>query len=151
MIKKILFPTLLVLTVSAVAAPLKIGWATTDISTDKPIFMQGTTRERQMQGLRDPLMTTALVIDNGEDCVIFSTWDVCVVWGTVAQRVRSIVGDRCPEIPTDKIIIHAIHTHQPAECTFHCNSGILIDKSLYLFGNLTCQIPRTSYFFKIQS
>ena len=75
MMKRFLISVSLAITVSTAAAPLKIGWATTDISTDKPIFMQGTPRERQMQGLRDPLMTTALVIDNGEDGVIFNSWD----------------------------------------------------------------------------
>ena len=97
--------------VAVTAAPLKIGWATADISTDKPIFMQGTTKERQSQGLRDPLMTTALVIDNGRDCVIFNSWDTCCILGFMAKRVRETVGRMCPEIPVKKIIFNATHTH----------------------------------------
>ena len=109
--KRFLISVSLAITVTAAAAPLKIGWATTDISTDKPIFMQGTPRERQMQGLRDPLMTTALVIDNGEDCVIFNSWDTCCVLGFMAKRVRAEVAKKCPEIPVKKIIMNATHTH----------------------------------------
>jgi hypothetical protein len=111
MMKRFLISVSLAITVTAAAAPLKIGWATTDISTDKPIFMQGTPRERQMQGLRDPLMTTALVIDNGEDCVIFNSWDTCCVLGFMAKRVRAEVAKKCPEIPVKKIIMNATHTH----------------------------------------
>jgi len=93
------------------AAPLKIGWAITDVSTEKPVYLYGIPRKRVSQGLRDPLKVTTLVLDNGEDCVIFSTWDVCVVWGTVVNRVRAMIADQCPEIPVNKIIFHAIHTH----------------------------------------
>ena len=110
--KKLLLATSLVLTVfSAVAAPLKIGWARTDISPEKPIFMQGTPSERKSQGLRDPLMTTVLVIDNGEDCVIFNSWDTCCVLGFMAKRVREAVAKKCPDIPVRKIIMNATHTH----------------------------------------
>jgi len=99
------------LAVAVFAEPLKIGWATADISTDKPIFMQGTSLERQSQGLRDPLMTTALVIDNGKDCVIFNSWDTCCILGFMAKRVRAAVAKKCPEIPVEKIIFNATHTH----------------------------------------
>ena len=111
MVKKFLLAALLMLTAVAGAAPLKIGWAITDVSTERPIYLYGIPRQRVSEGLRDPLAVTTLVIDNGEDCVIFSTWDICVVFGTVAMRVRAMVADKCPEIPVDKIIFHAIHTH----------------------------------------
>ena len=97
--------------VAAAAGQLLIGWGMTDVSTDRPVHLYGTPRERVSQGLRDPLKVTTLVIDNGQDCVIFSTWDVCVVWGTLVQRVRALLREKCPEIPTEKIIFHAIHTH----------------------------------------
>ena len=111
MIKRLSALFLLALTVSAVAEPLKIGWGITDVSTERPIYLYGVPRQRVSQGLRDPLAVTTLVIDNGKDCVIFSTWDICVVFGTIAQRVRAMVAQKCPEIPVDKIIFHAIHTH----------------------------------------
>ena len=109
--KRSLLVILLALTAAAVAAPLKIGWARTDISPEKTIFMQGTPKERRSQGLRDPLMTTVLVIDNGEDCVIFNSWDTCCVLGFMAKRVRAEVKKKCPEIPVHKIIMNATHTH----------------------------------------
>ena len=109
--KRLLLAALLVLTAVAEAAPLKIGWSIADVSTERPIYLYGVPRKRVSEGLRDPLAVTTLVIDNGEDCVIFTTWDICVVFGTIAMRVRAMVADKCPEIPVDKIIFHAIHTH----------------------------------------
>jgi len=111
MMKRFFLFVSLALAFAVDAAPLKIGWAITDVSTERPVWLYGIPRRRESQGLRDPLKVTTLVIDNGEDCVIFSTWDICVVFGTVAMRVRAMVADQCPEIPVDKIIIHAIHTH----------------------------------------
>jgi len=111
MTKKILSAAVVLLTAAAFAAPLKIGWAMTDASTDKPVHLQGLNRRRVSQGLRDPIKITALVIDNGEDCVIFNSWDTSCVFGTMAKRVRAGVREKCPEIPIEKIIFNAIHTH----------------------------------------
>ena len=111
MVKRFLIVVSLVLTSAVFAGPLRIGWATADIGTDKPIFMQGTPSERPSHGLRDPLTTTALVIDDGEDCVIFNSWDTCCVFGFMAKRVRAAVKEKCPEIPVKKIIMNATHTH----------------------------------------
>ena len=93
------------------AAPLKIGWATADVSTDKPIFLQGLDYRRNSQGVRDPVTVTALVIDNGEDCVIFNSWDTSCVYGALAKRVRDGVAKKLPGFPTEKIVFNAIHTH----------------------------------------
>ena len=102
---------LLFLAVAAVAAPLKIGWASSDVSTDKPIFLQGLDYRRNSQGVRDPVTVTALVIDNGEDCVIFNSWDTSCVYGALAGRVREGVAKRIPGFPVEKIVFNAIHTH----------------------------------------
>ena len=96
---------------SAEAAPLKIGWATADASTDKPVHLQGLNRRRVSQGLRDPITITALVIDNGEDFVVFNSWDTSCVFGTMAKRVRAGVEQKLPGFPVEKIIFNAIHTH----------------------------------------
>ena len=111
MIKRVFILIALAMVPTAFAEPLLIGWARVDISTDKPIFMQGTPSKRQARGLRDPLISTVLVIDNGKDCVIFNSWDTCCVFGFMAKRVRAAVAKKCPEIPVRKIIFNATHTH----------------------------------------
>ena len=111
MVKRVLLLFLTLLTVSAVAAPLKIGWATADVSTDKPVHLQGVNRIRISKGLRFPITVTALVIDNGEDCVIFNSWDTSCIFGTMALRVRDGVAKRIPGFPVEKIVFNATHTH----------------------------------------
>ena len=109
--KRFSFLLSLLLTFTAVAGQLKIGWATSDASTDRPVFLQGLNHRRVSQGLRDPITITALVIDNGEDFVIFNSWDTSCVFGTVAKRVRAGVAQKLPDFPVEKIIFNAIHTH----------------------------------------
>ena len=52
------------------------------------------------------------MIDKGyEDVVIFCTTDVVVLRGGVIRITREKVAKLCPEIPVDKIILGATHTH----------------------------------------
>ena len=55
---------------------VQIGWATRDVSTDKPIVINGQAHLRVSRGVIDPVTTTALVLDDGEDCVIFVSLDM---------------------------------------------------------------------------
>jgi len=109
--KKIPLFAFLLLTLVSHAAPLKIGWANANVSTDKLIYLQGLDYRRVSQGVRDPITITALVIDNGEDFVVFNSWDTSCVYGTLAKKVREGVAKRIPGFPTEKIVFNAIHTH----------------------------------------
>ena len=102
---------LLVLAVCVEAAPLKIGWAINDISTDKSVELAGTFHWRHSKGLRDPLMATALAIDNGEDCVVFLSMDFISPPGHIVRRVCKRVKAEIPDLPPEKIIFNATHIH----------------------------------------
>ena len=109
--KKLMAAALLLAAFLAEAAPLRIGWAMNDISTDKPVQLAGTYNVRVSKGLRDPLMTTALAIDNGEDCVVFLSLDLIHVPPHIAERVRKIVKAEIPDLPPEKILFNAVHVH----------------------------------------
>ena len=47
---------------------LKIGWATRDVSTDKPINIPGQFHMRISKGILDPVTVTALFIEDDADC-----------------------------------------------------------------------------------
>ncbi|MBQ6352915.1 MAG: hypothetical protein IJJ28_06600, partial [Lentisphaeria bacterium] len=111
MMKQLVIAALAFSALAATAAPLKIGWAMNDISTDKPIQLAGTYHVRVSQGLRDPLMTTALAIDNGEDCVVFLSLDLIHTPDHIAKRVREIIKTQLPDLPPEKILFNATHTH----------------------------------------
>ena len=103
--KSIIAAALLVLTVCVEAAPLKIGWAINDISTDQPVELAGTFHWRHSKGLRDQLTTTALAIDNGEDSVIFASIDMVVCRGGILDAVIEKLEKIAPEVPFDKIVL----------------------------------------------
>jgi len=102
---------LAVLAATVQAAPLKIGWAMNDISTDKPVELGGTYYVRVSQGMLDPLMATALAIDNGKDCVVFVSLDFIHTPGSVVRRVRERVKKELPDLPPEKLLFNATHTH----------------------------------------
>jgi hypothetical protein len=96
------------------AAPLAIGWASRDVSTDAPVHIPGQFHIRVSQGVRDPITATALVIENGADALIFVSADFVSIQPHVVTRVRARVAERSPGIPVDKIAINATHTHEGA-------------------------------------
>ncbi|MBQ6353189.1 MAG: hypothetical protein IJJ28_07975 [Lentisphaeria bacterium] len=102
---------MLVLAATVQAAPLKIGWAMNDISTDEPVYLSGTFHARVSKGVRDPLKVTALAIDNGEDCVVFVSLDLIhtMPWGV--KIARDIIAKTVPDLPPEKILFNATHTH----------------------------------------
>ncbi len=93
---------------------LKIGWASRDISTDKPINIPGQFHIRISQGIMDPLTVTALTIDNGQDQVIFLSADLVVIRSFLLDEIRQQIQLLDPAIPVDKILMNATHTHAGA-------------------------------------
>ena len=90
---------------------LLIGWASRDVSTSKPINIPGQFHMRISQGIMDPVTLTTLVVDNGDDCVIFMSLDLVVIRAGLLDQVRSKVKAINPKIPTLKIVMNATHTH----------------------------------------
>jgi hypothetical protein len=90
---------------------LKIGWASRDVSTDKPVHMPGHFYRRPCQGIFDPVTVTALAIDNGLDLVIFLSADVVGIHSSMVKTIREKVTRRNPAIPAIKILMNATHTH----------------------------------------
>lgn len=93
---------------------LRIGWASRDVTTDEPINIPGQFHMRISQGVMDPLTVTALVIDNGADLVVFLSADLVVIRSGLLNDVRAAVAARNPQIPVDKILMNATHTHTGA-------------------------------------
>ncbi|MBN2448937.1 MAG: hypothetical protein JXR77_01025 [Lentisphaeria bacterium] len=93
---------------------LRIGWASRDVSTDKPVNIPGQFHMRISRGIMDPLTVTALVIDNGADVVVFVSADLVVVRSGLLDEIRAGVAARNPSIPVEKILLNATHTHTGA-------------------------------------
>lgn len=102
----------MVMAVSSLQAdPLKIGWASRDVSTTEPVGIRGQFYLRISEGILDPLSVTALVIDNGKDNVIFLSCDAAGIHRFLMDMIRERVAKKAPEIPVGKIVFNATHTH----------------------------------------
>ena len=90
---------------------LRIGWASRDVSTNAPINLPGQFHMRISRGVLDPVTTTALVLDDGNDQVIFLSADLVVIRAHLLDDVRAAVAKKNPEIPVMKILMNATHAH----------------------------------------
>ncbi|MBR4304594.1 MAG: hypothetical protein IKT81_04625, partial [Clostridia bacterium] len=89
---------------------LSIGWASRDISTERPVKLAGQFHIRVSKGVAEPLFATALALDNGEDYVIFVSIDLVSIRNYIVDDVRAIAAKRLGIDPL-KIVFNATHTH----------------------------------------
>ncbi len=87
------------------------GWASREIMPDKPAMIQGQMHIRISQGTRDPIMVTALAMDNGNSAeqLIFISCDMTSVSDKLKDMVNAAVHEKLLGIP---VILNATHTHE---------------------------------------
>ncbi len=90
---------------------IKIGWASRDVSTEKPVNIPGQFYVRISEGIMDPVTVSALVIDNGSDMVIFLSADLVVIRSGLLDEIRAKVAKSNSQIPVMKILMNATHSH----------------------------------------
>jgi len=95
---------------------LKLGWASADITPDRPVVITGGSAARVSEGVSDHIYATALAIestrDNGpSEMVIMVSLDLVGVTDILYSRVQDLVRKATPEVAADKIILNATHTH----------------------------------------
>ncbi|NLD86958.1 MAG: hypothetical protein GX633_01690 [Clostridiales bacterium] len=91
---------------------LKIGWAERDITYRKMINLPGHLAYHfPRDGVHDPLTTTALVLENGEDIAIFLSVDGMALRAFALDEIRAKVLEKNPEIDVWKIIANTTHAH----------------------------------------
>jgi len=100
----------------AVTGALHVGWATVDITPDKPVALIGQLHKRISQKVRDPLTATALALethgaDGQREQAILISCDVLYIRKTVQDRVRQVIRTRLPDFDGDKLLLNATHTH----------------------------------------
>lgn len=94
---------------------IKIGWGMRTIIPPRPCLIGGQMYTRISMGVQDPITVTALTIDNGEDMVIFATFDAVVCRGGLLDRVRDRLSARYPNMDVSKLVISATHSHTTPE------------------------------------
>lgn len=90
---------------------IRIGWASCDISTEKPVLVLGQAHLRINKGVHDPITATALVLEDGGDCAVFVSLDMMSPGNFLLDMIREKVRAKNAEIPVQKIVINVTHTH----------------------------------------
>ena len=90
---------------------LSVGWASRDVTPDRPVMLRGQFYVRVSQYVHDPLRVTALALESGgEGCVMVSV-DHVAVPGALSSGVRARLRELVPDLDPDKVFISATHTH----------------------------------------
>jgi len=95
---------------------LYVGWATIDITPDKPVALVGQLHKRISQKVRDPLTATALALETRggkgqREQAILVSCDMLYIRKTVQDRLRQMVKQRVPDFDIEKLFLNATHTH----------------------------------------
>ena len=93
-------------------AKVKIGWAEVDITPEKgkKIGLAGQFFERITDEVESPISVTAFAVDSGDDQMVICSCDLVAIGTNVMRIVRQKLTGKI-DLPLDKIIISAIHTH----------------------------------------
>lgn len=90
---------------------LRAGTGVRDISPSQPMFLVGYPHvQRISEGIHDPLLASALFLDDGRTAVIFVAVDVLFVTCESVSRCRQAIAQAC-QVPPAHILISATHTH----------------------------------------
>ena len=90
---------------------IKFGWGEVSlVPQGKKVDLAGQFYERITDVVEDEITVTALAMECGEDSAIFCACDLVSTGHQLLDTVREKLKDR-PDIPADKILVSAIHTH----------------------------------------
>jgi len=102
---------------------LKIGWASADLTPERPVLLQGQFYARVSEGVLDPVTATALAFEYGSGeasgKVIMISCDLVAISDgsrggsteNLRDNVRNLLKKSLPEVRSDQIILNATHTH----------------------------------------
>ncbi len=95
---------------------LYVGWASIDITPEKPVALVGQLHKRISEKVRDPLTATALALEmRGENAqreqAILVSCDVLYIRKAVQNKLREMVKAKLPDFNVEKLFLNATHTH----------------------------------------
>ncbi|MCL4203657.1 MAG: hypothetical protein KJ000_14225 [Pirellulaceae bacterium] len=95
---------------------LLIGGATTSITPDQPIALDGQFGVRISRGVDNPITATAIAIearqnDRSVDQAVLVSCDLVAIRPPLLAAARQRLAERLPEVDPRKVIFTATHTH----------------------------------------
>ena len=89
---------------------IKIGWGRRDITPAGHVMIAGQMGNLFSEGVLDPITTTALALDSGDDRAIIISIDLVSVVGNLANLIREKI-TAATGVPGDKVMLSVTHTH----------------------------------------
>ncbi len=93
---------------------IKIGWAQTSITADRPLLMIGQMYHRVSEYVRDPITATALALDNGETQAVFVSVDMTEYPTHIKELLKEKLS-AITDLKFESISISATHTHNASD------------------------------------
>ncbi|HOX08902.1 MAG TPA: hypothetical protein PK280_21080 [Planctomycetota bacterium] len=98
------------------ASALLIGWASRDVTPERPVVLHGQFHARISEGVLDPLTVTALALESVRDGrpvgqAVLVSCDYVGVSPDLLAAVKSRLGERLPEVDPRNVCLNATHTH----------------------------------------
>ena len=125
------FALLLSINISEAAEEHKLyaGWASVDITPDKPVALLGQKRKRISERVNDPLMATVLALEtrgkNGErEQAIMVSCDLIWTRREIQKRLQSLISKKLDDFDAEKLFLNATHTHTAPGMIDNAFSGL---------------------------
>ena len=134
-----------------------IGWASADITPDKPVVIAGGSSARVSTGVKDPITATALVLQSARDgstgeTVVLVSVDVVAISDLLKKRVNELIQKTVPAANVNKVILNATHTHtapdtrdSPEMARMHAEIGVNVPEKWSGWGVDLGVMPPVDY------
>ncbi|HML67018.1 MAG TPA: hypothetical protein PKA81_01380 [Clostridia bacterium] len=93
---------------------IRIGWAQTDLTPDRPVWMIGQMYHRISEYVRDPITATALALDNGEAQAVFVSLDMTEVPLHAMKQLKTKL-ETLDGLVFENISFGVTHTHNSTD------------------------------------
>jgi len=90
---------------------LCIGWASQDVTPDRPVALRGQFHVRISTSVHDPITVTALALESADDQCVMVSADRVSIPEDLLSGIRSLIADTAPDLESSKVFISATHTH----------------------------------------
>lgn len=118
---------------------IRIGWAQTSITPDRPVYNGGQIYPRVSKYVHDPLTATALALDNGSAQAILVSLDLmCCPTPEVTNRIRERLS-ALEGFDPKYLSLSVTHTHN----SLHPVPFLFQEDALKLLGEERIQMPET--------
>lgn len=103
---------------------INIGWAQTDITPDRPVYVIGQLYSRISSYVHDPITATCLVLENGEEQITMVSCDMGSVPIMHIDKILERVN--VPNLNKKQVVFNVIHTHNSSMFSYNTTLEVFL-------------------------